>query len=43
MTDANFEKTLENLIKTYKDNIEKIDPNYFKTPNEIKTEEAGVF
>lgn len=43
MTDANFEKTLEKLIQTYKDNIEKIDPNYFKTPNEIKTEEASVF
>ena len=43
MTDANFEDTLEKLIKTYKKNIEKIDPNYFKTSDQKKTEEASVF
>ena len=42
-SDKTFEDELKKLIQTYKDNIKKIDPNYFKTSDQKKTEEASVF
>ena len=43
MSDANFESTLESLIKTYKDNIKNIDPTYSDNPEQQRVEDANTY
>jgi hypothetical protein len=43
MSDDNFQSTLESLIKTYKDNIKKIDPTYSDNPEQQRVKDANTY